>query len=219
MVETLASRPNKVRTGHPVKCWTESPKTLGWATRLRMFPLEGFHESGRCFTNPLPARVLEGLAGGPLNLQATCVLPRNGVAGGPPNLQTTCVLPRNGVPRPNFVRAGSAGSLGADGTFPWFFLGRVAHPIFRRHVFSHEMGCPVLTLLGREALGALEQTGRSLGSSLAPPPLLSSPRDAQPRSSPSSNSLIPHHLFTLSLLHFFLSSLPIISAFRRILAA
>jgi hypothetical protein len=36
MVETLASRPNKVRTGHPIECWTESPKTLGRATRLRV---------------------------------------------------------------------------------------------------------------------------------------------------------------------------------------
>jgi hypothetical protein len=52
MVETLASRPNKVRTGHPIECWTESPKTLGRATRRREhFPLDASLLNELSFSN------------------------------------------------------------------------------------------------------------------------------------------------------------------------
>ena len=44
---------------------------------------------------------------------------------------------------------------------------RVAHPIFRRHAFPTETGCPVITLLGREALKASLNSGSY--SHLLPP--------------------------------------------------
>ena len=47
-------------------------------------------------------------------------------------------------------------------------MRRVARPIFRRHAFPREMGCPVLTLLGREALNRANLNSGSHSHLLAP---------------------------------------------------